>query len=107
MSHEPAMVAVQHLREQAPSPGAYRATVVRPDHPAIFRHAGRYADKIIKGAKPAELPIEQSTQFELLISLKTAKALGLTPADVAAARGRGDPIAMQVTCGLGAPHLSR
>src|SRR6185436_13685618 len=49
-----------------------------PDHRAIFRHAARYADKIIKGAKPAELPVEQPTQFELLVNLKTAKTLGLT-----------------------------
>jgi putative tryptophan/tyrosine transport system substrate-binding protein len=49
-----------------------------PNIPDLFRHAADYVDKILRGTKPADIPVEQPTRFDLVVNLTTAKTLGLT-----------------------------
>jgi putative tryptophan/tyrosine transport system substrate-binding protein len=67
--------AMAHIAEEVP-PGLLMS--YGQDFPDFFRRAVAYTDKILKGAKPADLPVEQPTQFKLVLNLKTAKAIGVT-----------------------------
>ena len=61
------------------------------DHVDMFRQAASYVDRILRGAKPADLPVQAPTKYETILNLKTAKALGLTvPPALLVRRRRGD-----------------
>jgi len=79
------LIADLALKHHLPSIGIFRSyagagglLTYGPDLYALSRRAATYVDKILKGARPADLPIEQPTQFQLVINLRTAKALGIT-----------------------------
>ena len=76
------------MRHRLPAVYAYRSYVVKgalmsygPDPYDMFRRSASYVDRIFKGAKPADLPVQQPTRYDLAINLKTAKTLGLTVPD--------------------------
>jgi len=83
--NRPAAAGEAALRHRLPAIGNWRQWVESgflmsygPNISDMFRTSADYVDKILKGAKPADLPVQQPTKFELIVNLKTAEALGLT-----------------------------
>jgi putative ABC transport system substrate-binding protein len=83
-THRELMVA-QAARQRLPAIYALRAATAEGgllsygvDIPDLFRQAAGYVNRVLRGEKPADLPVQQPTKFELVINLKTAKALSLT-----------------------------
>ena len=82
-SHRPLVIDLA-ARNRLPAVYGYREFVedgglmaYGPSYPEQYQEAAIYADKVLKGAKPADLPVDQPTKFELIVNLKTAEALGL------------------------------
>ncbi len=69
------------------------------DYDDLYEKAAQYVDKILKGTKPADLPVQQATKFEFVINLKAAKQIGVTiPPDVLAAGESGDQVMIGSDC---------
>src|SRR5262249_983650 len=74
MVAHPRLPTMQSTREEVEAAGLMS---YGPNFPDMYRRAAEYVDKILRGPKPADLPVEQPTKFDLIVNLTTAKALGL------------------------------